>query len=61
MGIESIKDEELLSRAVRACRHKCSRNKVPLWKAVSDQFALGSTYSAELCVRFGLDPDEMVK
>lgn len=31
------------------------------WAAVSRVFAIGSTFSIELCRRFGLDPEEFVK
>lgn len=60
-GVADIGDDKLLSRAVRECRRGRGRAKVYLWSKVSDRFALGSTYSMELCRRFGLDPDEMVK
>ncbi len=59
--INDIEDSELLKRAVRECRNGQSRAKVILWSKVSRRFALGSTYSYQLCRRFGLDPDEMVK
>lgn len=59
--VNDIKDEELLGRSVRECRRGRGRAKVILWSKVSDRFALGSTYSMQLCRRFGLDPDEMVK
>lgn len=60
-SVSIIPDATLLGRAVRNCRRGRSRHKVPLWSVVSDRFALGSTFSVELCLRFGLDPDEMVK
>lgn len=56
-----IPDAELLRRAVRNCRRGNRREKSPLWSVVSDRFALGSTFSRQLCRRFELDPDEMVK
>lgn len=61
MSVNDIKDEDLLGRAVRECRRGRGRHKVILWSKVSERFALGSGYSAELCRRYGLDPDEMVK
>jgi hypothetical protein len=61
MSVNDIPDSDLLQRAVRECRRGRGRAKVILWSKVADRFALGSTYSAELCRRFGLDPDEMVK
>jgi hypothetical protein len=56
--VNDIPDEELLGRAVRGAR---ARVKSQRWAAVADLFALGSTYSAQLCRRFGVDPDEYVK
>jgi len=61
MSVNDIKDEDLLGRAVRECRRGRGRQKIILWSKVSDRFALGSGYSMELCRRYGLDPDEMVK
>lgn len=60
-SVNDIPDSTLLGRAVRACRRGRGRARVPLWSVVSDYFGLGSTYSAQLCLRFGLDPDEQVK
>ena len=57
--VNDIPDEELLSRAVRNCRGRTA-GKHPRWTAVSDTFVLGSTYSAQLCRRYGLDPEELV-
>lgn len=61
--VSQIPDEELLRRAVRGARRRDYRKgfKHQRWIAVSDVFCLGSTYSAQLCRRFGLDPEEMVK
>jgi hypothetical protein len=58
-SVNDIPDADLLTRAVRNCRARQS-GKAPRWVAVSDTFVLGSTYSRQLCRRFGLDPDEMV-
>jgi hypothetical protein len=53
---------DLLDRAVRNARsRKHGRLKHPRWVGVADAFALGSTYSQELCRKFDLDPDELVK
>ena len=61
-NVSDIPDEELLRRAVTSARAKRHGNiRHPRWCAVSDAFLLGSTYSAQLCRRFGLDPEEMVK
>ena len=59
--VDDISDTELLERALRECRRVRSRAKIVLWAKVSTRFALGSTYAGQLCRRFGLDPDEMVK
>lgn len=52
-----IPDDELLRRAVKSCEQKGQLR----WSTVSERFALGSTYSAQLCLRFGIDPDEKGK
>jgi hypothetical protein len=54
-------DEQLLKDAVRCARARTSRGYNPRWVAVMETFALGSTYATTLCVRFGFDPDEMVR
>jgi len=60
--VNDIPDNELLGRAIRYLRKRGrSREKLPLWSIVSDCFALGSTYAAQLCRRYGLDPEEIVK
>ena len=63
-SVSDIPDAELLRRAVNSLRYppasKYGRRR-PLWEAVMQSFALGSTYSAQLCTRVGYDPDEMVR
>lgn len=59
--VNCIPDNILLGRAVRECRRGRGRHKGPLWSKVADRFALGSTYASQLCRKYGLDPDEMVK
>ena len=63
MSVNDIPDEELLRRAVGSARGREYRKGQPhpRWAAVMDAFALGSTYSWQLCQRFGFDPDEEVK
>jgi hypothetical protein len=58
-----IPDEELLRRAVKGSRSGRYRKGLehPRWAAVRDSFALGSTYARQLCRRFDLDPNEMVR
>lgn len=56
--VNDIPDEQLLSRAVRNARPR--KGRVPRWSAVADAFALGSTFSIQLCRRFGLDPDQQI-
>lgn len=58
--VADIPDEELLRRAVRGARPR-TRGKQIRWACVVDRFALGSTYAQQLCRRFNLDPDEMLK
>ena len=61
--VASIPDEELLRRAVENARdRKAPKGALyPRYVAVMDAFLLGSTYAAQLCRRFGFDPDEKVK
>jgi hypothetical protein len=62
-SVSDIPDDELLGRAVKNARAPSYRKgqKHYRWYAVSEIFALGSTYSYELCERFNLDPEEMVQ
>ena len=55
--VASIPDAELLRRVVRSVARNRPRRKAFAWAAVSEAFGLGSTYSMQLCRRFGLDPD----
>lgn len=61
-SVADIPDEKLLQRAVTSARsdHYGVRNH-PRWVAVSEKFALGSTFAHQLCERFGLDPNEQVR
>jgi hypothetical protein len=61
--VRDISDEELLRRAVNNARASRGRAnaKHPRLTAVMDVFALGSTYARQLCARFGVEPEEMVK
>ena len=56
--VSDIPDDQLLERAVKSARPR--KGRVPRWAAVSDTFALGSTFSIQLCLRFGLDPDQQI-
>lgn len=53
---------KLLEHSVRNARSRQCRKgkKHPRWVGVMDCFALGSTYSKELCEKFGLNPEEEV-
>ena len=55
--VASIQDDELLRRVVRHVVRSRPRRVEFAWSAVSESFGLGSTYSMQLCRRFGLDPD----
>lgn len=59
----AVADDELLRRVVKTCRALAYRKGTPhpRFVAVMDNFLLGSTSAAELCRRFGFDPDEMVR
>lgn len=56
-------DAEILERAVRAARSPTLPRgfRHARWVAVRDAFCVGSTTATELCRRFGLDPDEVVR
>lgn len=52
----------LITLAVRGNLWECRpRNRrvraTSLWSAVSEQFAIGSTYSKDLCRKIDVDPD----
>ncbi len=50
--------EDLVERVLMNVGRR--RRKLPRWAHVSDAFAMGSTYSRELCRAFGMDPDEEI-
>lgn len=52
-------DAELVERAVRNAAPRRGRRTLR-WAVMKEVFGMGSGYSAELCRRFGLDPDEYV-
>jgi hypothetical protein len=56
-SVADIPDAELLGRVVRSVTRKRPRRQEFAWVAVMEAFGLGSTYAAQLCRRFGLDPD----
>ena len=60
--VNDIADTELIRRAIVAMSGKRrGRQRQPLWASVGDLFCLGSTYSAQLCRKFGFDPDMEVR
>lgn len=59
--VSDIPDAELLRRAVEGARCRKERGWHPRYVAVMETFVLGSTFSWQLCARFGLDGDEKVK
>lgn len=62
MSVSSIQDAELVRRAVANARANTKKGlKHPRWVGVMEVFSLGSGYARELCMRFGLDPDDLVK
>lgn len=58
MPVSEVSDEDLVKRAVRNARPREIGIEVPRWSAIGEAFGLGSTYSIELCRRFGMDPHE---
>ena len=61
--VNDYPDSNLLARAVRGSRDPGRRKgeRHPRWVAVQAIFGLGSTYSHQLCRRFGIDPNEQVR
>lgn len=62
--VNDIADTELIRRVISGQRRIAMSERtrtVPLWTKVGDRFCLGSTYSMQLCRRFGFDPDEQVR
>lgn len=60
-NVSTIPDLVLLERAVNNARDCHKRGWHPRWVAVMDAFALGRTFSCQLCERFNLNPDERVR
>lgn len=63
-SVNEIDDAQLIRRVIAGVRRlpRTSRGRtIPLWSRVGDRFCLGSTYAAQLCRRFGFDPDEQVR
>ena len=52
-------DFELVDRALRNLRPR--PGEYPRWASVTQGFGLGSTAAKELCVKHGLDPEEMLR
>jgi len=62
--VNDIPDDDLLGRAVRGAKPRLggkARQGRPRWTCVMDLFGLGSTYARQLCRKYGVDPDEMVR
>ena len=53
--VADIPDAELLERAVKSVTSRCKREFA--WVAIRETFGLGSTFSVQLCERFGIDPE----
>lgn len=64
-GVNDIADAELIRRVISGIAGRRPRTKntrrAPLWRPVGDAFCLGSSYAAQLCRRFGFDPDLEVR
>ena len=58
--VNDIADAELIRRVINYLSKKRGTKRRPLWDAVGTHFCLGSTYSMQLCRRFGFNPDERV-
>lgn len=58
-AIDPVALVKTVIRRLRKAKPKRMRNHiVPLWSRVSDVFYHGSTYSREICRRFGFNPYE---
>ena len=57
--VDDIPNSELLERAVRHA--VLNRGRRMAWVAVMDMLALGSTFSMQLCRRYGIDPERGYK
>lgn len=55
-SVNDIPDSELVRRVIRSIACKSSRR--PLWARVMESFGLGSTFSFELCVKHGFNPEQ---
>lgn len=53
--VADIPDSVLLERAIGTIMYHRKSNR-PAWAEIKDVFGLGSTFSAQLCKRFGYDP-----
>jgi len=63
-SVNDIPDAELIRRVLGSLRRISRTDRartVPLWTKVATRFCLGSTYSMQLCRRFGFNPDEQVQ
>lgn len=59
--LRELTAEQLVERAVRNVMPRTLGGNEIRWSAISDAFGLGSTYSIELCKKFGLDPEEYIR
>lgn len=53
----SVSDGQLVENAVRNAG-RLSDRPAPRWHHVAEALAIGSSRAKDLCLRFGLDPDE---
>lgn len=61
-SVNEIEDSELVRRVISGVAgRRAKRGGKPLWYAVGQSFCLGSTYSQQLCRRFGYDPNLLVR
>ena len=62
---QKLNPDALVKKAIQHLRRRKPKNGrgyvYPLWKRVADLFGHGSGYSAEICRRYGFDPDEQWK
>lgn len=60
--VNDIPDNVLLGRVIgHIAKRGRRREKAELWVIIQEHFALGATYSAQLCRRYGFEPSQLVR
>lgn len=61
--VDDLPERELIRRVIASLASRPIKRwgGVPLWSKVGETFNLGSGYSAQLCKRYDIDPNMMVR